>query len=262
MKKTIAFIGCGNMGTAILAGIYKDFKVLVHDVDKTRTDVAVKKYKAKAVDLDTAVDQADIILLAIKPQSFAGTLDDVQELVRSEQLVISIAAGITTKYIEKSLGNKIRVVRTMPNLPVQAGMGITAVSAGKYARPADVATAMKIFAGVGKAVAVNEKYIDAVTAVSGSGPAYVFLFAEMLINSARKLGLQQDIAKELVMQTLEGSLALLERTKEDPAKLRAKVTSKGGTTQAALDVFSAKKTDVIFEAALKAARDRARELAK
>lgn len=261
-KKTIAFIGCGNMGTAILAGVHKGFNVLVHEPDRARAKAAFKKYKAKAVDLDTAVDCSDIILLAVKPQNFEEILETIQELVRPEHLVISIAAGITTRYIEKRLGDKIRVVRTMPNLPVQAGAGMTAVAGGKRARPADVSTALEIFSSVGKAVAVDEKFIDAVTAVSGSGPAYVFLFTEMMIASAGRLGLRPDIARDLVMQTLQGSVALMERTKDDPATLRAKVTSKGGTTQAALDVFFGKKTPAIFDAALMAAKKRARELAR
>lgn len=259
-KTTIGLIGGGNMGTAILAGIGRTFAVRVCEADSKRAQVLKRRFRVAVMDITTVVRQSGIVILAVKPQSFEEVLAGVRPFVTKRHLIISIAAGITCRYIEKRLGHGIRVVRTMPNLPAQVGEGMTAVCAGKRATRADLQKARQIFNGIGQAVVVEEKWMDAVTAVSGSGPAYVFLFVECLQKAAVSLGLKKDLSEQLVTQTLKGGLALLEKSKEDAGVLRARVTSKGGTTQAAMDVFFKNKFEEIFERALQAAQKRAKEL--
>ena len=261
MKK-IAIIGGGNMGAAILGGIKGRYSVIVCEKDATKVKFLQKKYRVKIADLREAVGQSDIILLAVKPQDFEQVLAEIKADLISSKLVISIAAGITTKYIEKKLGASARVIRCMPNLPLLVGQGITGICRGRRATNTDEQLAANIFKSVGEVVLVQEKWMDAVTAVSGSGPAYVFLFVECWLKAAKNLGFSDEQSKALVISTLKGSLALLEKSKDSPEVLRAKVTSKGGTTQAAMDVFARRKFDQIFTEALAAAKKRAKELAK
>ncbi len=262
MKQTIGFIGAGNMGTAIIAGIYKKFKIIVCDADKKRQQLVKRRYSLACYDLERVVGESDVLILAVKPQSFEKVLKAMKYHQKAKQLFISIAAGITTKYIECHLGEKPRVIRTMPNLPAQMAEGMTGIAKGRYATNADVKFAKLIFDQVGQSIIVEEKSMDALTAVSGSGPAYVFYFVECLMKSAKSFGLREKDVKILVEQTLRGSLKLLSSQKEPASVLRARVTSKGGTTQAALDVLKKKKVDQIFHEALSAARQRATKLAQ
>jgi len=260
--KTIGIIGGGNMGAAIIKGIAKKFKVAVCEADKKKAACLKKTYKSAILDLSALMKQSDIVIIAVKPQDIDPVLDQMAQGLRAKQLIVSIAAGITTSYIEKKLGGKPKVIRTMPNLPALIGQGVTAIAKGRYALAADVRAAVNIFKGVGSTVIVKESQIDAVTAVSGSGPAYVFLFAESLIRSARKLGLDEKTSKELVLQTLSGSADLLKDSKESTDKLRKRVTSKGGTTQAAVEVMIKRHLPKIYEQALKAAKTRAKQLSR
>jgi len=261
MKPTLAIIGGGNMGSAILSGIHKNFNVCVCEKDKSRADFLKRKFHVKTAELKNSLQQVKTILLAVKPQDFEEILKEIRPQFKN-QLIISIAAGITTPYIEKRLGRKIRVVRVMPNFPAQIGQGMAGICKGKFATHVDLALTRRIFNSIGTSVIIDEKWMDAVTAISGSGPAYVFLFVECFEKAARSLGFKKDMAKQLVRQTLKGSLALLESQNVDAAELRARVTSKGGTTQAATDVFMKHHIEKIFEEALKAAVRRAKELAK
>lgn len=262
-KITIGVIGGGNMGAAIIAGIYKNFSVNLCELDTKKSQALKEKYGLKVCDLETLMSQSRVILLAVKPQMFDEVLSEMAPRV-NDQLIISIAAGITSKYIEKKLGGNVRVIRTMPNLPAQIQQGITGISQGKFATKEDILVAKEIFESIGAVTVVEEKYIDAITAVSGSGPAYFFLFMENYIKAAKALGFSTEVATELVLQTVKGSLGLLEQSPEDPAELRKRVTSKGGTTFAALQVFMSKELslDKAFVAALKAAKKRAKELSK
>lgn len=264
MKKNnkIAIIGCGNMGTSILEGIYRNSKVMVCESDLEKKKFLKRKYKVTACDLKTAIDNSNIIILAIKPQIFPEILEAIKMFDIKDKLFVSIAAGITTSYVEKAFGNKVRVVRTMPNLPVQVKQGVTAICEGKHSNKKDISLVKDIFKEIGNTVIVEEKMMDAVTAVSGSGPAYVFLFVECMVKAARSLGLDESASKELTLQTLKGSLSLLENTNEEASVLRAKVTSKGGTTQAALEVFAKGKFEKTFKMALSAAMKRAKELSR
>jgi len=262
MKKAIGVIGGGNMGAAIIGGIARKYSVAVCEQDKRRCQFLIRKFKVVIQDLPTILAKNRIIILAIKPQGFDALLAEIQRHVTEQHLIISIAAGISTQYIEKKLGKKSKVIRTMPNLPAQIGEGMTAICKGREANRSDLGLVCKIFDHVGETVVVDEKWMDAVTAVSGSGPAYVFLFAECFIKAAQSLGFKESLSRQLAAQTLRGSLDLLESQEEDAGTLRAKVTSKGGTTQAAMDVFKKGSFEKIFKDALKAAAKRARELEK
>ena len=258
----IGIIGGGNMGTAILAGIGRKFTVAVCEQDAKRANFLKRRFGVKVADAAKVTAGARVIILAVKPQNFEEVLGALRGRVRQDQLIISIAAGITCRYIEQRLGQKIRVVRTMPNLPAQVGEAVTGMCRGKFATSADVKTAQQIFTCVGKTVVVDERFMDAVTVVSGSGPGYIFYFAECLEKAARSLGLKPAMARELVAQTLKGSALLLERSGEGADVLRGRVTSKGGTTQAALAIFEKNRTAKIVQYALTAARKRAKELSK
>ncbi len=259
---TIAFIGAGNMGEAILAGLYRKYSCVVCDARADRRAYLKKKYRCSFAQTPAlAAAAADVVLLAVKPQDLPVALADIKGVVK-RQLFISIAAGITASFIEKALGVKVRVVRTMPNLPAMIGEGVTGVAGGRHATAQDLKQACDILGAVGPVITVPEKMINAVTAVSGSGPAYVFLFVECMMNAARKLGFSEKEAKALVYQTLLGSAHMLAKSEDSAEALRQKVTSKGGTTQAATDVFMDKDIFGMFLAAMKAARTRAAELAK
>lgn len=261
MKQSIGIIGGGNMGEGLIKGAADQFIVRVAEKDIARQKYLRKMYKVEIGDVPGIVQSSNVVVLAVKPQDFEEVLAIVRNDVTKKTLIISIAAGITTRFIEKRL-NKARVVRTMPNMPALIGEGITAVSSGAFATKSDVTLARRILAGLGTTVVVDEKDLDAVTAVSGSGPAYVFLFAEVMMSAARKMGLSSELSKQLVYSTLKGSTNLLEQRSEDAATLRQKVTSKGGTTQAALEVFQKGKFEALVATALKAAQKRAAELRK
>jgi pyrroline-5-carboxylate reductase len=261
-KLVIGIIGCGNMGTAILSGIKNKYSVLICESDKKRCSRIKKEFKIDPKDLDDVVRKSDALLLAVKPQGFEDILSQIKPYLSKDKLIISIAAGITSKFIEERLVNGIKVIRTMPNLPAQIKEGITAISKGSAAKKADVDIARAIFDTIGETIVIDEKYIDAITAVSGSGPAYVFLSIELMIDAAMSLGLSAKDSEKLVLKTVKGSVALLLNSKEKAGDLRKRVTSKGGTTQAALDVFSARKLDEIYKEVFLAAKNRARELSK
>jgi|CXWL01.1.fsa_nt_gi pyrroline-5-carboxylate reductase len=260
--KTLGLIGAGNMGEALIAATRKAYKILVCEANETRQKYLKSKYKISAVDLKTLVVKSNVIVLAIKPQDIANVLDQLAGHDLNGKLIVSIAAGITVSFIEQRLIQKAKVIRAMPNMPALIGEGITAVCKGKWSTEKDVKDICQMLKGIGQTLIVKEDQMDAITAVSGSGPAYVFLFVECMINAARNLGLTPAQAKELVYKTLTGSAHLLEKAPDDAATLRAKVTSKGGTTQAATDVFMARQIEKIFTDALVAARNRAKELAK
>ncbi|MBF0486062.1 MAG: pyrroline-5-carboxylate reductase [Candidatus Omnitrophica bacterium] len=258
----IALIGCGNMGEAILAGLHKKNKFSVVELRAERRQQLKKKYRIALTDVPGAVKNADVVVLAVKPQDFLPLLDSLANCSLKNKLIISIAAGITTAYIEKALKQPVRVVRVMPNLPAVIGEGMTGLSRGKKATPADIRRAVQIFAAIGDTVVVREGMLNGLTAVSGSGPAYVFLFAECMMTAAQRLGFKEAEARLLVYKTLSGSAHMLAKSQDSAEALRQKVTSKGGTTAAAVDVFMKRNITGMFDAALKAARNRAKELSK
>lgn len=264
----IGFIGAGNMAQALINGIiqagsFQPQDIIISDIDGDRITELFKKYGVTGASNNSAVVQkADIIVLSVKPQVIASVLDEIKDSVRKDSVVISIAAGITVDTIAKALGD-IEIIRVMPNTPslVSEGMsGLFSPNASKVT----MRKALDIFEGIGKAVIVDkEQLIDAVTAVSGSGPAYFFLLIEEMIKSAQKLGLPVDIATELVLQTAKGASILAEiaqKNGESAEELRRKVTSPGGTTEAAVNTFKNGSIDNLVQNALTAAYDRSREL--
>lgn len=251
------------MGEALIKGLHQSHHIFVTEANAQRVAYLKKKYRVTAADINTTVKEAAILILAVKPQDMTTVLEQIKSCTWGKP-VISIAAGLTTRFFEKYFsGRKISVVRCMPNMPALIGEGITGICAGKYASAADMKLAQKILATIGQTVIVKESMIDAVTAVSGSGPAYVFLFVEQWMAAARSLGLNEKDAKNLVYETLLGSAHLLKQSAFSAAELRAKVTSKGGTTEAAMKVFFENdKFGELIEKALNAAKDRSKELSK
>jgi pyrroline-5-carboxylate reductase len=266
MKKTIGIIGGGNMGTAILKGLIEnklcpaDY-ISVCELDNKRAVDLKRAYKVSTGDLNTVISNAEIIILAVKPQDMESVLSQIRQT--EGKLFISVAAGLTTKFFEKQLGGKVRVIRAMPNLPALIGKGITGYCAGQFVKEGDEGNAGLILEALGGAIRFKESEMDAVTAVSGSGPAYVFFFVEQWIDAAVKLGLNQREARYLVHQTVRGSAEFLKDSINDVSGLRAMVTSKGGTTEAAMKVFlKGDKLGKLMKDALTAAKKRAGELAK
>jgi pyrroline-5-carboxylate reductase len=265
---TIGFLGSGNMAEALIkgiisAGLCNPQDIFISDIRAERLEFLTKEYGVTAVATNSELaGKVNILVLSVKPQNMVEALESLRDAVRAETLIISIAAGIKVSNISTVLG-EVPIVRVMPNTPALIGEGASALFANEKAKPT-LSKAEKIFASVGKAVIVDdESLIDGVTAVSGSGPAYYFLLMEEMIKAAGELGLPDDVAKDVVLQTAKGaSLLAVERDKqgETPAELRRKVTSPGGTTEAALKVFAAKDFSRLITDALTAACDRSRQL--
>ena len=264
-RNIIGIIGGGNMGEALIKGLlgkklFLPSGILVCEADAERAGQLKNKYRIGIGSLDAVIAQSSTVILAVKPQDMENVLSQIGEY---NKLFITIAAGLTTQYFEKRLGGKARVVRAMPNMPALIGEGITAICKGRYATSTDLREAGRILVAVGETLVVEEKYMDAVTAVSGSGPAYVFLFVEQWIAAAKSLGLNEKDAQNLIYATLTGSAHLLKKAEFSASDLRTKVTSKGGTTQAAMDVFLKGNTfSKLMKNALSSANKRAKELAK
>ncbi len=265
-SERIVFIGAGNMAEALVKGLRSSgvpaSQIVVTDVREERLAYFRNSFGVSAMtDNCAAVRGADAVVLAVKPQQFSSVLEPLRG-VAPNALFISIAAGITTKRIEAALGANTRVVRVMPNTPALVGAGVSAVCAGSVATQGDVALAMRLLGAVGATVRVDEAQMDAVTAVSGSGPAYVFLVMEAMEQAGVKLGLAPEVARELVLDTVAGAAKLALDSGRTPAALREQVTSKGGTTEAALRVMGERDLAGVFSAALAAAAARSKELAE
>jgi pyrroline-5-carboxylate reductase len=262
----LGIIGTGNMGSAIIRGVLQAGLFAPNEI--AACDVIPEKMAELAKELSLTIKPSasqtakasQIVLIAVKPQTMEQCLGELKNAVTPDHLVLSIAAGISTSYIEKRLIEGARVIRIMPNTPALVGAGATAISAGMHASEADMAQAERIFAGIGKVYRFPETLMDAVTAVSGSGPAYLFYFAECLTGAAVQSGLPQDSAADLVAQTLFGAAKLLRESGEKAETLRAKVTSPGGTTEAALKVMHAGSFHEIIAAAVQSAVKRGQEL--
>ena len=268
INKKIGIIGGGNMGEAIFSRLSnvmeKSVSLMISESDTARKDYLETKYKIIVeIDNNLLVKYSDVIIIAVKPKDFEGILkDEICCGVSEEKLVISIAAGITTKYIENIAGKDVPVIRVMPNMAAVIGEGISAICRGSSASTEDMKLAKEIFSMIGDVIEVEEGLMDAVTAVSGSGPAYYFYLTECLVEAGRELGLDESVAKKLVLKTALGSAKLSEASKDDPAVLRAKVASKGGTTEAAFKVFESKGFKDIIKTAVKKACERSKEMSK
>ena len=271
MKK-LGFIGGGNMAEALARGlierkIFKPAELIVSDVDAGRRRKINRGLKiAVTEDNLEVVREARAVLLAVKPQQIDDVLIGVagaDKIRLQDKLFVSIAAGITIARLTGALGAKARVIRVMPNAPAMVGRGMAALVRSKGASTADEAFALKIFQAVGDAVALkNEALLDPVTALSGSGPAYVYLFVKALADAAASEGIPRDLALRMALKTVEGAEYNMRMSKLAPAELIRFVASPGGTTEAALKRFAAAGFSDIVASAVHAAADRSRELGR
>jgi pyrroline-5-carboxylate reductase len=262
----IAFIGGGNMGEAIIGALLEKklslpAEVSVSDISEPRRQYLKKQYGITVTaNNKEAVTDKDVIVLAVKPQNVTEVLDNLKGFLKPGQLILSIVAGVTISTICQGMGHR-KVIRSMPNTPAQIGLGISGWTATVEVTEKQKGWAKTILGAMGKEIYFNdEKYLDMVTAVSGSGPAYFYLFAESLIDAAVDLGLSRKEAEELVSQTMLGAAHLMNKSDKTTAELRRNVTSKGGTTERAIQVFEESGLAGIVAKAVKAACQRAKEL--
>ncbi|MBP1761363.1 MAG: pyrroline-5-carboxylate reductase, partial [Firmicutes bacterium] len=259
-------IGCGNMAYALLRGICRNEelapeRIFVNDLSESRLHLFENEFKAISADKADLISAADMVILGVKPNQIREVLENTKDSWQEEKILLSIAAGIRTGFLESLLSpNVVRVIRAMPNTPCLAGEGMTGLCGGRTATTADMEKVRSLFAASGRAITVKEQDMDAVVAVSGSGPAYVFLIIEAMIEAAVSVGLNSATARELVLQTVKGSVAMLEETGQHPAILKQQVTSPGGTTIAALRQLEEGGLRRAFFDAIEAARNRSIEL--
>ncbi len=265
MTFELGIIGAGNMAEAIARGVLKSgiftaSQILATDVVAARRDLFQQSLGIECVDDPVRVGRdSRVILLALKPQTMNALLASMAESVNPGAMIVSIAAGITSTTIEKYFSPR-PVVRTMPNTPLMVGLGAVAMAPGKFATSAHLDQARQLFEGVGKVVEVREDQLDAVTALSGSGPAYFFFLVEQMVKAGVEMGLDPAIAHQLATQTALGAGKMLVDSADSPAELRRKVTSPNGTTQAAIEYMHSKEFEPMVVDALKAAERRGKEL--
>ena len=259
----IAVLGGGVMGEALIHGFQRRLhpqpQIVVAEKRADRAEELRTRLGVEIAPLESACAGAEVVIVVVKPQDIRPVVEAIAPTVPPGTLVISIAAGITTASIEAVLADA-HVVRAMPNTPARIESGVTGLSAGANCSADALDRAAELLSSVGAVIEVPEDLQDAVTAVSGSGPAYLFALAEAMLTGAREVGLPDDAARTAVVQTLLGAARLLEASGEDPATLRANVTSPNGTTAAALAVFADRDLQGTVVAGIEAARDRSREL--
>ncbi|MGN6782620.1 MAG: pyrroline-5-carboxylate reductase [Marmoricola sp.] len=263
---TVAIIGAGVMGETLLSGLLRAGtpaeQLLVCEKRAERGIELSDRYGVRVLADAAAVAGADTVVLVVKPQDMSDVLAEVGPHLAKGQLLVSLAAGTTTAFIEQHLPEGIAVVRVMPNTPALVDEGMAAISAGTHCDEHHLLRAEELLRATGRVVRVPEKQQDAVTAISGSGPAYLFFVVEAMIEAGVHLGLPRTTATELVVQTVVGSAKLLRETGEHPTVLRERVTSPGGTTAAAIRALEDHKVRAAFLTAMEAARDRSRALAE
>ena len=271
--KQIAILGTGSMGKAILSGMLaagtSPANVRVTTKSKTTADAIFSNHgvQATALESDSAANSsaakgADLVILAVKPNMILETLSEVAAVLKPDCLVVSVAAGITTAAMEEQLSGNEAVVRAMPNTPSVVGLGVTGISKGSNVSAKQLDLAIELFSSVGKVLVVDESKIDALSTISGSGPAYVFYFAEKLITAAKYLGFSEQEASLMVKETFLGSATLLATSSSSPEELRQQVTSPNGTTMQATGRFDAADLERVFIEATEAALARAKELGR
>lgn len=266
--KRVGVLGAGNIGEALIRGVVKACVIEARQIVASRRTLApllrLKEDLGISITTDNSelVKSSDIIVLAVKPQILGDVLGSVVQHLSGEKMIISLAAGITTDFIEKKAGCCIPVVRVMPNTPGLVGEAISAYSIGRYASDSHALLASEILSAIGVAVKVDEELLDPITAVSGTGPAYIFYLMEALIDSSVSLGIPLHLSKALIRQTVYGAAKLVMETGEEPAVLRARVTSPQGTTHAAITHLESRKFSETIKDAVNAAKRRAEELGK
>ena len=263
---TVAILGAGVMGETLVSGLLRagrsPAELLLTERRPRRAAELTERYGVDVVSNREAAGKAETIMLVVKPQDMPELLEEIAPVVRPGQLVVSLAAGITTTSIEARLPEGVAVVRVMPNTPALVDEGMAALSRGSHCDETHLVEAEQLLAATGRVLRVPERQQDAVTAISGSGPAYLFFVVEAMIEAGVHLGLPRATATELVIQTMVGSAKLLRETGEHPTVLRERVTSPGGTTAAAVRKLEDHKVRAAFMTALESARDRSRALAR
>jgi len=255
----IGIIGAGGMGRAIALRINQ--KLIISDVDRAKLKFGKNRRLVAARNNIDLARRAKIIIVAVKPQHIVEVIKEIRPYVK-DKLIISIAAGVTTDFIERRLAEKTKLIRVMPNMPALVGKGITAVTRGRFSTAGDLGIARKIFLNLGEVIEVKERFMDAVTAVGGSGPAYYFLFTYLLEKAGESCGLKKAVARRLARSTFIGaaeSAACIDLSMQEFVK---KVASKGGTTERALRIFKKRGLGRIVNQAVKAAYNRSRGLSK
>jgi pyrroline-5-carboxylate reductase len=266
--RRVAFLGGGKMGEALISGLIRSGgrsaeQIMVTNRREERARELAGKYGVTAtLDNAEAARWADVLVLMAKPQDTEVLLGEIREYVGTQALVISFAAGVRTSFVEKHLHEDVPVVRVMSNVPVMVDEAMSVISAGATATEAHMELAEELLGCVGKVLRLKEKHLDAVTATSGSGPAYFFLLAEAMIEACILLGLSRDVATELIIQTMLGSAKMLRDTGKHPVELREMVTSPGGTTIEAIRHLEEAGVRAAFLNAIDAARHRSLELAQ
>jgi pyrroline-5-carboxylate reductase len=268
-RPAIGFVGGGNMATALIkgllaAGLYRPEQVVASDIDAAKLAGLRRRFKiGTTTDNAALVRDAKVLVIAVKPQIIDAVLAQMRPAVTPQKLFVSIAAGVTTARLEAGLGGGARVLRVMPNTPALLGQGMSVLVRGRHAAIADERLGLRLLRAVGAAVAVqDERWLDAVTGLSGSGPAYVYLFAEGLIAGGVAAGLPVPLATQLALQTITGAAAMLQDTGEPPEALRAMVTSPGGTTLAGLSELERRGFKAAVEAGVVTATRRSAELGR
>ncbi len=266
IDRKVAFLGAGNMGGALIQGLIRSGTPATKIWATVRRDERAAQLTAAHPGLHVGQDnlaaakEAEVVVLAVKPQGMDKMVKQIASAIDASKLVISIAAGVPIAAIEKRLGASCRIIRAMPNTPAVVGLGATALSGGEHATEADLLLASQIFQAVGITTVLEENLLDAVTGLSGSGPAYVFLVIEALSDAGVKVGLSRHVALKLAAQTVFGSAKMLLETGAHPGTLKDQVTSPGGTAIAGLHTLEAGGLRTTLMDAVEAATRRAKEL--
>jgi len=263
--RTVAILGVGVMGSTLLAGLLRAGREAADLVITGRNAERAKElagtHGVRLMSNVDAADAANTLVLVVKPQDMGGLLAEISPHVRPGALVVSLAAGITTGFLEERLPEGTAVVRVMPNTPALVDEGMAAISPGKHCDEGHLSEAEELLRSCGKVLRIPEKHLDAVTAISGSGPAYIFYVVEAMIEAGVLLGMPRATSTELVVQTLYGAATMLKETGQHPTVLREQVSSPGGTTMAALRQLDDHKVRAAFVTAMEAAANRSKELA-
>ncbi|MDC3417746.1 pyrroline-5-carboxylate reductase [Aquibacillus salsiterrae] len=267
MVNKIAFIGAGSMAEAILAGIVAKEVLPAKQISVTnrqnqdRLNVLVNQYGVFAsTNKEEVVSGADVVILSMKPKDVEAAIATVKPYIKEDQLVISVLAGVSTDFLSEQLSSSVPVIRTMPNTSATIGQSATAIAAGKFATDDHVAKAAELLTAIGTTTVVEEKDLHTITGLSGSGPAYFYYMVEAMETAAVNAGIDEKIAKELALQTISGAAQMLKQTGENPSELRKKITSPGGTTQAAIETLDQFKFQEAIEACITNAAKRSEEM--
>jgi pyrroline-5-carboxylate reductase len=265
--KTIGFLGAGSMAEALIRGLINggvvrpEQMIVSNRANRERLDTLAKRYGVRTAGFkQSLVDAADILVVLCKPKDVLDLLREIRPYTRDGQVLLSVAAGVSTATLAAGVAEGVHVVRAMPNTSCQVGESATAIAGGAGCSAEAIAVCQAILGAVGRVVEVPEVQIDAVTGLSGSGPAYIYYMVEAMIEAGRGVGLPDEVARELALQTLKGAARTLTETGEDPALLRQKVTSPGGTTMAGLQVLQEAGFRQAMVQAVARATQRSREL--